>query len=537
MLGGGVAGSSIAYYLSEKGYDVTVIERNSTVGGLARTCTYSGHPYEFGPHIWFWPGGAEDPVNATIVKLTNNELFHIDRRLFTFVEADQRKYRYPVHYQDIDQMPDREQIHREVKANRDDQLKLIASQLPELGQCKFGDYFTAAIGATLYQKFMANYTWKMWNIPGDELETSMVWADRFHHAYTKKDEKARARPERLRPAQVRGPHARQGHPVPGVSRHTAGTPSGARWSRARPSFAIASCGSRTSTRGPHVLLESGEKHYFADYHTVFCSIDIDELWGENTLPYTGRMMIPLAHSRARARVSRGRRVAALFVVRVPDARDRDEGHHPPRQPGHADPDRGADPAGRVRLFSEEHDRLRAREQPVCRKGVSATVGTGLRDVLPVRRAREEDPEPAVCRPPLGVQVLGHAGNRELRVSEVARVPGGVMAAAARSSGLPEVEGPGVSRLDDVAQARAAAADARRVRPARPARPRPEPAPPASRSASRSAPSPRALAAQRPAPVDPVRRLVRLSSTARPTSTETFESVDRQVALAEALGVS
>ena len=26
---------------------------------------------------------------------------------------------------------------------------------------------------------------------------------------------------------------------------------------------------------------------------MFCSIDIDELWGENTLPYTGRMMIPL----------------------------------------------------------------------------------------------------------------------------------------------------------------------------------------------------------------------------------------------------
>ena len=46
-----------------------------------------------------------------IVKLTNGELFHIDRRLFTYVEADRRKYRYPVHYEDIDQMPEREQIH------------------------------------------------------------------------------------------------------------------------------------------------------------------------------------------------------------------------------------------------------------------------------------------------------------------------------------------------------------------------------------------------------------------------------------------
>src|SRR5438270_2847973 len=46
-------------------------------------------------------------------------------------------------------------------------------------------------------------------------------------------------------------------------------------------------------RKPYVLTGSGEKYFFADYHTVFCSIDIDRLWGEDALPYTGRMMIPL----------------------------------------------------------------------------------------------------------------------------------------------------------------------------------------------------------------------------------------------------
>src|SRR5437588_7621378 len=150
----------MAYYLSEKGYAVTVVERNSKVGGLARTCEYSGHPYEFGPNIWFWPGGPEDPVNATIVKLTNGELFSIDRRLFTFVESDRRKYRYPVHYQDIAEMPEREKIEREVRQNRDEHLKLVERQLPELGHCTFADYFTAAIGETQYQTFMANSTCK-----------------------------------------------------------------------------------------------------------------------------------------------------------------------------------------------------------------------------------------------------------------------------------------------------------------------------------------------------------------------------------------
>jgi UDP-galactopyranose mutase len=291
ILGGGVAGSSMAYFLTERGYDVTIIERNSHVGGLARTCYYGGHPYEFGPHIWFWLGGPEDPINSAIVRLTNGELFQIDRRLFTYVEADGRKYRYPVHYQDIDAMPEHETIHRELRQNRDDHLKLISSQLPELGRCTFGEYFTAAIGPTLYGKFMANYTWKMWNIPGNELQTSMVWADRFHHAYSKKDEKARALPD-YDPIKFEDHTLGKGIRFQVYPKHG--------WNAVWDAMVARSTVIRDSIVGirdehtqPYVLVASGERYAFADYHTVFCSIDIDELWGENTLPYTGRMMIPL----------------------------------------------------------------------------------------------------------------------------------------------------------------------------------------------------------------------------------------------------
>ena len=296
VLGGGVAGSSMAYYLTEKGYNVTVVEKNSRVGGLARTCYYAGHPYEFGPHIWFWPGGEDDPINNTIARLTNNELFHIDRRLFTYVEADRKKYRYPVHYQDIDQMPERETIHRELNKHRDSAQKLIQDQLPELGACTFADYFTAAIGQTLYQKFMANYTWKMWNIPGDELQTSMVWADRFHHAYSKTGRKG----------EESAPRGLGGYDPIKFEDHTLGKgirfqvyPKGG-WNEVWNAMVAKSTvirdrvvGIRDEHKQPHILMASGDKYYFAEYHTVFCSIDIDDLWGEDTLPYTGRMMIPL----------------------------------------------------------------------------------------------------------------------------------------------------------------------------------------------------------------------------------------------------
>jgi UDP-galactopyranose mutase len=292
VLGGGVAGSSIAYYLSEKGYDVTVVEQHDRVGGLARTCHYSGHPYEFGPHIWFWPGGEADPINATIARLTGGELFHIDRRLFTYIESDRRKYRYPVHYDDVDQMPERDAIHTELREHRDEQLKLIDEQLPELGRCTFAEYFGAALGPTLYGKFMANYTWKMWNIPGESLQTSMVWADRFRHAYTQ-DDATRARGLR-------------GYDPMKFEDHTLGKgiafqvyPKGG-WNAVWSAMVARSTVVRDRVEGirdeharAYVQMASGERYHFADYHTVFSSIDIDELWGENTLPYTGRMMIPL----------------------------------------------------------------------------------------------------------------------------------------------------------------------------------------------------------------------------------------------------
>ena len=289
MLGGGVAGASIAYYLTEKGFDVTIVEKNSRVGGLARTCYYAGHPYEFGPHIWFWPGGPEAPINSTITKLTDNELYFIERRLFTYVEADRRKYRYPVHYADVELMPERDQIERELRENRDGQLKLIEERLPEIGNCKFEEYFAAAIGATLYHKFMANYTWKMWNIPGDELETSMVWADRFQN------EQGAPTTQKV-----------SGYDPLKFDDHTLGK--GIRfqvypkhgWNAVWDAMVARSTlvhdsvvGIQDEHKQPYILTLSGEKYYFSDYHTVFSSIDIDRLWGEDTLPYTGRMMIPL----------------------------------------------------------------------------------------------------------------------------------------------------------------------------------------------------------------------------------------------------
>jgi UDP-galactopyranose mutase len=227
-----------------------------------------------------------------VVKLTNDELFYIDRRLLTFVESDRRTYRYPVHYADVAEMPERETIERELRENRDGQLKLIEERLPEIGQCTFADYFTAAIGATLYDKFMANYTWKMWNIPGNELETSMVWADRFSAATEKGGAPTTQKVTGYDPLKFDDHTLGKGIRFQVYPKHGWN----AVWDAMVANATVVRdriTGIRDEDTKPYVGLAGGEKHYFSDYHTVFSSIDIDRLWGEDTLPYTGRMLVPL----------------------------------------------------------------------------------------------------------------------------------------------------------------------------------------------------------------------------------------------------
>lgn len=282
VLGAGVAGCSLAYFLRQKGgYRVTLLDKDQQVGGLARTRYYARHPYEFGPHIWFWP---RDDINDVIRELSDDELLHVERRLFSYIEEDTQHYRYPIHYEDIAKMPDAEAIREELKQNRDGDMRLIDQKLPTLGQCTFAEYFVAALGRTLYEKFMEQYTWKMWAIPGDELQTSMVWADRIKHDY----EGLKGYDPLKFEDHTLGKDLRfQVYPKAGWNKI---------WNRmiegANMIGGTVIQGIGKDEEGYGVVTNTG-KYYFGDYCAVINTIDIDSLWGEDTLPYTGRMIIPL----------------------------------------------------------------------------------------------------------------------------------------------------------------------------------------------------------------------------------------------------
>ena len=49
IVGGGFTGCTMAYFLTKKGYNVTIYEGSDVLGGGCRTFFYRGHPYTFGP--------------------------------------------------------------------------------------------------------------------------------------------------------------------------------------------------------------------------------------------------------------------------------------------------------------------------------------------------------------------------------------------------------------------------------------------------------------------------------------------------------
>ncbi|MBI2830681.1 MAG: FAD-dependent oxidoreductase [Chloroflexi bacterium] len=280
ILGGGVAGCSLAYFLKRKGYNVSLLEKEGVVGGMARTYYYAGHPYEFGPHVWFW---TKDDINDVVRELSDNNLYYIQRRLYSYIEKERRLYRYPVHYDDIAQMPDAKEIIQQLSANRDKNMKLVEEKLPRMGHCTFEEYFVAALGKNLYQKFMENYSHKMWAIPGNLLQTSMVWADRIKDHY---EGLAGYDPLKFEDHTLGKGIAFQVYPKGGWN---------IIWERmvegANKGLGIEILGIGKDSKG-YFVNSSGGKYHFGDYGYVINTLSVDQLWGENSLPYTGRIIVP-----------------------------------------------------------------------------------------------------------------------------------------------------------------------------------------------------------------------------------------------------
>ncbi len=71
VIGAGFAGLAAATSLADKGYDVTILEKNSTAGGRARVFQEKGFTFDMGPS-WYWMPDVFDKYFARFGKKTSD---------------------------------------------------------------------------------------------------------------------------------------------------------------------------------------------------------------------------------------------------------------------------------------------------------------------------------------------------------------------------------------------------------------------------------------------------------------------------------
>lgn len=162
ILGGGVAGLYAALKLQEKNVKVTVIEKESCVGGMCRSIYDGAFTFDLGSHIVHTN---DDIFKRFIIDILGDEL--LERDITAKSYFDFKFHNFPPIFEDIFEMPLNERIqiifdliigyfnkYRSKKGTFEEQLKFLA------GEC-------------LYIKYYEGFTRKFWGI--DPLKLSSEW--------------------------------------------------------------------------------------------------------------------------------------------------------------------------------------------------------------------------------------------------------------------------------------------------------------------------------------------------------------------------
>ena len=91
ILGAGLTGLAAGYELAKAGHQVIVVEKEPSVGGLARTLEKEGFCFDTGPHRWYTKN---DMVNNWMLKLLGQDLIKVPR--LTRIYFDKKFFHYPI---------------------------------------------------------------------------------------------------------------------------------------------------------------------------------------------------------------------------------------------------------------------------------------------------------------------------------------------------------------------------------------------------------------------------------------------------------
>lgn len=156
-----------AWELAARGYPVTVLEKESTVGGLAASIEAHGNLYDFGTHHFH----TDDPaLLARITKLMDGELIPTKRDLQ--IKFGRRYFQYPLKVTDIFLgLPPQEWILCLGSFLWTYSRRTLWQDPP---QRSAEDVIVSKYGRRLYDIFFRDYTTKFWGVPPSALSAQFA---------------------------------------------------------------------------------------------------------------------------------------------------------------------------------------------------------------------------------------------------------------------------------------------------------------------------------------------------------------------------
>lgn len=160
IAGAGVTGLAAAWKLSQQpGYEITIIERDSTPGGLARTFEWEGYKLDLGPHRFH----TEIPeIREFIRTFCEEHMERVDR--FSRMVLNGRFIPYP-----IKPLPTFQALglSKSIAFGLSALSVLFQSKAP--GDCSYEEYVSRYYGHSLYKNLFEPFAVKVWGIPPTEL--------------------------------------------------------------------------------------------------------------------------------------------------------------------------------------------------------------------------------------------------------------------------------------------------------------------------------------------------------------------------------
>ena len=163
ILGAGPAGLAAAYTLSKHSKIVTVVERESQVGGLAKSFNFRGFILDYGPHRFF-------TKLSPVIRLWNEVLGseQVTVKRLTRIFYGGKYFSYPIQAREVlFALGLRETFHILYSY-------LLSRLFPNRNPRNFAEWIIARFGKRLFSIFFEGYTEKLWGIPCTEIESE--WA-------------------------------------------------------------------------------------------------------------------------------------------------------------------------------------------------------------------------------------------------------------------------------------------------------------------------------------------------------------------------